>query len=70
MHAIAELEVADVEFGVIDVNVERVEPGLVDPVVLGDLGIEPLERLEVVLLVRLVERLSEVEILQLGAQRR
>ena len=34
---------------------------------LADFGIEPLQRLEVVALVRVVERLAEVEILQLFA---
>ena len=68
VHPIVELEVADGELRVIDVMVERVQLGFVDPVVLGDLGIEAFQRLEVVLLVRVVERLSEVEILQLPAR--
>ena len=60
VHPVGELEVADGELRVADQGVERVELGLVDGVVLADLGIQPLQRFEVLLLVRVVERLCEV----------
>jgi len=66
VHAVVELEVADREVRVIDVMVEGVQLGLVDRAVLGDLDIEAFERLEVALLVGVVERLSEVEILEVA----
>jgi len=62
MHSIVELEVTDRKLCVVDVMVERIELGLVDLVVLGDLAIEALERFEVVFLIRVVERFSEMEI--------
>src|SRR5258706_4996476 len=46
VHAIVELEVADREFGVVYVIVKRIEFGFVQNVVLGELGVEPLERSE------------------------
>ena len=71
VHPVVKLEVADGELGVIDEGVERVELGLVDTVVQGDLGVEALERVEVALLVRLVERLAEMQIARtLGEGRR
>ena len=51
----------------IDVILEGVQRGFVDPVVLRDLGIQAFQCLEVVFLVRVVERFSEVEILELHA---
>ena len=59
MHPVVELEVADRELRVADEGMERVELPLVDPVVLGDLGIQALERLEPTFLMRVVEGLSE-----------
>ena len=65
VHAVLELEVADRELGLVDVMVERVEVRLVDPVMLRDLGVEALERLEVVTLMGVEERLPEVRVAQL-----
>jgi hypothetical protein len=70
VHAIVELEVADREFGTVDVIVKRVESGLVEAVVLRELGVETLERIEVLSLIGVIERLAEVEVFQLGAHRR
>ena len=67
VHAIVELERADRELRGLDVVLERVERGLVDAVVPGDLGVEALERVEVVALEGVVERLSEMEIAQIQA---
>jgi hypothetical protein len=67
MHAVAQLEIAQRELRVVDMVVQRVELGLVEAGMLADLGIEPLQRLEVVTLVRVIERLAEVQILQLFA---
>jgi hypothetical protein len=47
--------------------VERVEFGFVDPVVLFDLGIEPFERFEIQALMRVIQRLAEIQIFQLLA---
>ncbi len=57
-----ELEVADRELGVVDEGMERVELGLVHAVVERDLRVETLERVEEALLVRLVQRFTEVEV--------
>ncbi len=62
VHAVAQLEVTDVEVRALDERVQGVELGLVDAVVLGDLRVETLQRFEPVLLVRVVQRLSEVEV--------
>jgi hypothetical protein len=70
MHPVAQLEIAERKFRVVDVIVERVELGLVEPGMLADLGIEPLQRLEVIALVRIIERLAEVKILQRFAMTR
>ena len=63
VHAVVELEVADREFGAVDVIVQRIESGLVETVVLGELGVEPLERIEILSLVGVIERLAEIEVL-------
>ena len=52
VHAVVELEVADVELGCADVVVQRVELRLVESVILAELGVESLQRVEVVALVR------------------
>jgi hypothetical protein len=64
MHAVVELEVADVELGGADVVVQRVELRLVEPMVLAELGVEALQRVEVVTLIGVEQRLSEIEIAQ------
>jgi hypothetical protein len=46
VHPVVELEVTDVELGVADVEVQRVEPRLVEAVVLAEFRVEPLERVE------------------------
>ena len=63
VHAVVELEIADVELGGTDVVVQRVVLRFVEPVILAELGIEALERVEVVPLVGVKERLPEVEVL-------
>ena len=67
MHAVPQLEIAERKFRVDHVVIERIEFGLVEAGMLADFGIEPLQRLEVIALVRVIERLAEVEILQLFA---
>jgi hypothetical protein len=67
MHPVVELEVADGELGLPDVVGQRVEAGLVEPVVHRELGVQALERVEEVSLVGVVERLAEVEVPELGA---
>nr|NIV50136.1 hypothetical protein [Gammaproteobacteria bacterium] len=59
VHAVTQLEIAERETGIVDVRVKRVELGLVDRGVLLDLGVEPLERLEVQALVGVIQRLAE-----------
>ena len=51
-------------------KVERVECGLIEAVILRKLGVEPLERLEVLSLVSVIERLTEIEIPQVRARHR
>src|SRR5262245_9646022 len=62
VHAIVELEVADIELRFFQVAIQRIEGGLVDAAVLAELGIEPLERFEVVALLRVVNRLAEIPV--------
>src|SRR5437762_2003203 len=64
VHAVVEFEVADREFGVINVVVQRVEFGLVKTVVHGELGVEPLECIEVLPLEGMKECLAEIEVSQ------
>jgi hypothetical protein len=64
VHSIVELEIPDGEFGVLYVVLERVELGLVQPIVLRELRVQTLQRLEVVALIRLVKRLPEIEVAQ------
>jgi hypothetical protein len=70
VHAIVELEVAYRKFGVVDVIVKRIELGLVQNVVLGELGVEPLECIEILSLVGVIERLTEIEVLHVAARDR
>src|SRR5206468_10634579 len=67
VHAIVELEVTDREFGVVDVIVKRIELGFVQNVVLGELGVEPLECIEILPLVSVIERLAKIEVPQVAA---
>ncbi len=62
VHAVVELEVADREFGIVDVVVQRIELRLVQTMVLGELGVEALQSLEVLSLVGVIERLAEIEV--------
>jgi hypothetical protein len=70
VHAIVELEVANREFGVVDVIVKRIELGFVQNVVLGELGVEPLECIEILSLVGVIERLAKIEVPQVAARGR
>ena len=70
VHAVVELEVADREFRFADVKVQRIALRLVDAAVQGELRIEPLQRLEVVPLVRVIERLAEIQVVQILARAR
>ena len=70
VHAVVELEVADRELGAVDVKVQRIECRLVETVVLGQLGIQPLQGIEVLSLIGVIERLAEVEVPQVGTRRR
>ena len=66
VHAVVELEVADREFGVVDVIVQRIEFGLVETVVHGEFGVEPLDCIEELSLVGVIERLAEIEVPQVS----
>src|SRR6267378_7510495 len=70
VHAIVELEVADLKFGVVDVIVKRIEFGFVQNVVLGEFGVEPLECVEILSLVSVIERLAEIGVPQVAARDR
>ena len=70
VHAVIELEVADREFGVVDVKMKRVECGLVESVIHGELGVEPLECIEILSLVGVIERLAEIEVPHVAARGR
>ena len=68
VHAVVELEIADREFGVVDVKVKRIKFGLVQTVVLGKFSVKPLDCLEILSLVGVIDRLTEKEVLQLVTQ--
>ena len=71
MHPVVEFEVAYREFGVVDVGIETVQLRLVKPPVLGDLGVEAFQRLEIKPLFCPENGLSEVQValLPLGSVR-
>jgi hypothetical protein len=52
------------------VIVKRIETGFVQTSVLGELGVEPLDGIEILSLVGVIERLTEKEVLQVDAQDR
>src|SRR5213595_3590974 len=62
VHAVVEFEVADREFGVIDVVMQRVEFGLVKTVVHAEFGVEPLNCIEILALEGVIKRLAEIEV--------
>jgi len=64
MHAIAQLEIAQGKIGSVDMVIKSIELRFVEPVMLFYFGVESLERLEIEPLVRVIERLTEVEVLQ------
>jgi len=70
VHAVVELEIADREFGLVDAIVKRIELGLVQAVVLGEFSVEPLDCLEKLTLVGVIERLAEKEVSQVVTQGR
>jgi hypothetical protein len=49
---------------------KRVESGLVEAVVHGELGVEPLDGIEKLSLVGVIERLAEIEVPQVTARDR
>ena len=64
VHAVVEFEVADREFGVIDMVMKRVEFGLVKIMVHAKLDVEPLDCIEILPLEGVIERLAEIEVSQ------
>jgi hypothetical protein len=67
VHAVVELEVADREFGVVNVIVQSIEFRMVETAVQGNLGVESLERIEIPSLPGVIERLAEIEVPQVAA---
>ena len=65
VHAVVEFEIADREFGLVDVIVKRIESGFVQTVVLCQFGVEPLDCFEILALVGVIERFVEKEIVLL-----
>jgi hypothetical protein len=64
MHSIVELEIADVELSLTYVVMQGIESGLVDGVVLPQLGVEPRYSIEVSTLICVIEGLAEIWIPQ------
>ena len=69
MHAVTELEVTDGKVRLPDVILKRIELRLIDAVVLSELGVETLEGIEILSLIRLIERLAEIEVMEASAAR-
>jgi hypothetical protein len=65
-----EFEVAHREFGVVDVKVQGIAFGLIESAMHAELGIEPLECLEVIPLEGVIERLTVKEVSQVAARSR
>jgi hypothetical protein len=70
VHPVVELKIADREFGVVDVIVKRIECRFIQTMVLGKFGVEPLDCLEILTLVRVIERLAEKEVPRVATQGR
>ena len=64
VHSVTQFKIAERKFSVVDMVIERVEFRLVYLTVLFDFGIKALECFEEQSLVRIIERLTEVQILQ------
>ena len=62
MHSIPQFEITQCKLGVIDERVERIELRLVHTCMLHDLGVEALQRTEVVALQRVKTGFSEKQI--------
>ena len=62
VHAVVELEIADREFGLIDVIVKRIESWLVQTVVLCEFSVEPLDCFEILALIGVIEGFVEKEV--------
>ncbi len=62
VHAVVEFEIADREFRRVDQRIQRVEARFVEAVVLREFGIEPRKRIEVQTLLRVVDRLGEIQV--------
>ena len=69
VHAVVELEIADREFGLVDVVVKSIEFGLVQTVVLFEFSVEPLDCFEILALVGVIERFVEKEVVLLVRRR-
>jgi hypothetical protein len=65
VHAVIELEIANREFGLVDVVVKRVELGIVQTVVLCKFSIEPLDCFEILALIGVIKGFIEKEIVLL-----
>jgi hypothetical protein len=70
VHPVTQLEIAKSKLGVVDVIVERVEFGFVHAIVLLDLGVQLLQGIEPEALLRVVQRLTVLQVFQLIALRR
>ena len=66
MHPVPQFEIAERKFGVINMEYSVSSSGSSRLVMLPDFAVEPLQRLEEVPLVSVIERLAEVQILQLA----
>src|SRR5437867_2696434 len=66
VHAVVEFEIADREFGFVNVIVKRIESGLVQTVVLSEFCVEPLDCFEILALVGVKERFVEKEVVLLA----
>ena len=69
VHAVVEFEIADREFGVVDVIVKRIESGLIETVIHAEFGIEPLDCIEILALVGVIERFTEKQVLHVLQRR-
>ena len=64
VHPVGQLKIAHGKIGIVDLKVQRIESRVIQSVELPQLSIQPCDRIEVLTLLGVVERLTKIEILR------
>jgi hypothetical protein len=70
MHPVVKLKVAHIELRLVNVVMKGVPLGLIDPVMKGQLGVEPGDGIEPLPLICVIKGLSEIKVLKVLRGRR